>query len=159
MLADLACSISFIQNLTMRMIMKRFTRLTNAHSKEIENLIHRIALHYIYYNFARIHASLRCSPAIGRRCLQETVVYRGYSRSIELNLLAQERGSFLPASARDSRLLLTGIPCHRKRRRFSFFPPLVSCSPTGEWPLSSRRPVVRQTNRMLCLCPPAQKCA
>jgi len=52
------------QNLTMRMSMRRFTRLTNAHSKKIENHIHAIALHYMYYNFARIHASLRCSPAM-----------------------------------------------------------------------------------------------
>jgi IS1 family transposase len=52
------------QNLTMRMSMRRFTRLTNAHSKKIENHIHAIALHYMYYNFVRIHSSLRCSPAM-----------------------------------------------------------------------------------------------
>jgi IS1 family transposase len=52
------------QNLTMRMGMRRFTRLTNAHSKKIENHIHAISLHYMYYNFARIHSTLRCSPAM-----------------------------------------------------------------------------------------------
>jgi IS1 family transposase len=52
------------QNLTMRMCMRRFTRLTNAHSKKIENHIHAISLHYMYYNFARIHSTLRCSPAM-----------------------------------------------------------------------------------------------
>jgi IS1 family transposase len=52
------------QNLTMRMSMRRFTRLTNAHSKKIENHIHAISLHYMYYNFARIHSTLRCSPAM-----------------------------------------------------------------------------------------------
>jgi IS1 family transposase len=52
------------QNLTMRMSMRRFTRLTNAHSKKIENHIHAIALHYMHYNFARYHQSLRCSPAM-----------------------------------------------------------------------------------------------
>jgi IS1 family transposase len=52
------------QNLTMRMSMRRFTRLTNGHSKKIENHIHAIALHYMFYNFARIHSSLRCSPAM-----------------------------------------------------------------------------------------------
>jgi IS1 family transposase len=52
------------QNLTMRMCMRRFTRLTNAHSKKIENHIHAIALHYMYYNFVRMHQSLRCSPAM-----------------------------------------------------------------------------------------------
>jgi IS1 family transposase len=52
------------QNLTMRMSMRRFTRLTNAHSKKIENHVHAISLHYMYYNFAKIHSSLRCSPAM-----------------------------------------------------------------------------------------------
>ena len=52
------------QNLTMRMSMRRFTRLTNAFSKKIENHMHAISLHYMYYNFARIHQTLRCSPAM-----------------------------------------------------------------------------------------------
>lgn len=52
------------QNLTMRMSMRRFTRLTNAHSKKIENHIHAISLHYMHYNFCKIHSSLRCSPAM-----------------------------------------------------------------------------------------------
>lgn len=52
------------QNLTMRMSMRRFTRLTNAHSKKIENHIHAISLHFMYYNFCRIHQSLRVTPAM-----------------------------------------------------------------------------------------------
>jgi IS1 family transposase len=46
------------QNLTMRMNMRRFTRLTNGFSKKIENLEHAVALHFMYYNFARVHKSL-----------------------------------------------------------------------------------------------------
>lgn len=52
------------QNLTMRMGMRRLTRLTNAFSKKIENLEHAVALHFMYYNFVRIHKSLRVTPAM-----------------------------------------------------------------------------------------------
>jgi IS1 family transposase len=52
------------QNLTMRMGMRRFTRLTNGHSKKIENHCAAIALHVAHYNFARRHQTLRMSPAM-----------------------------------------------------------------------------------------------
>ena len=52
------------QNLTMRMHMRRFTRLTNAFSTKVENHMHMVALHLMAYNFTRIHGSLRCSPAM-----------------------------------------------------------------------------------------------
>lgn len=52
------------QNLTMRMHMRRFTRLTNAFSKKIENHCYAIALHFVYYNFAKVHKTLRVTPAI-----------------------------------------------------------------------------------------------
>lgn len=52
------------QNLTMRMGMRRFTRLTNAFSKKIENHAAAIALHFMYYNFVRVHQTLRVSPAM-----------------------------------------------------------------------------------------------
>jgi hypothetical protein len=52
------------QNLTMRMSIRRFTRLTNAFSKKLENLGHAVALHFMYYNFCRIHQSLRITPAM-----------------------------------------------------------------------------------------------
>ena len=48
----------------MRMGMRRFTRLTNAFSKKVENLAHAVSLHFMYYNFARKHKTLGTSPAV-----------------------------------------------------------------------------------------------
>ena len=54
-------STSFVerQNLSMRMHLRRFTRLTNAHSKKVENLAYAIVLYFMYYNFARVHETIR----------------------------------------------------------------------------------------------------
>lgn len=52
------------QNLTIRMSMRRFTRLSNGFSKKVENHAHAVALHFFYYNFGRVHKSLRVTPAM-----------------------------------------------------------------------------------------------
>ena len=52
------------QNLTMRMSMRRFTRLTNAFSKKVDNHRHAVALYFMYYNFCRVHQTLRVTPAM-----------------------------------------------------------------------------------------------
>jgi IS1 family transposase len=59
-------STSFVerQNLTMRMSMRRFTRLTNGFSKKVQNLEHAVAIHFMHYNFGRIHKTLRVTPAM-----------------------------------------------------------------------------------------------
>ncbi|HUO89277.1 MAG TPA: IS1 family transposase [Rhizomicrobium sp.] len=61
-----AISTSYVEraNLTMRMHMRRFTRLTNGFSKKLENHMQAISLHFMFYNFARIHKSLRVTPAM-----------------------------------------------------------------------------------------------
>ena len=61
---DISASYVERQNLTMHMHMRRFTRLTNAFSKKIENHCYAIALHFVYYNFSKIHKTLRVTPAM-----------------------------------------------------------------------------------------------
>jgi len=60
----ISTSICERQNLTVRMSCRRFTRLTNGFSKKFENHVHAVALHFMHYNFARIHQTLRVTPAM-----------------------------------------------------------------------------------------------
>jgi IS1 family transposase len=62
--SKISTSYSERQNLTMRMQMRRFTRLTNGFSKRLENHKHAIALHFVYYNFIRVHQTIKTTPAV-----------------------------------------------------------------------------------------------
>lgn len=62
--AHVSTSYAERQNLTMRMHIRRFTRLTNAFSKKAENHAHSVALNFMYYNFVRLHSKLRVTPAM-----------------------------------------------------------------------------------------------
>jgi IS1 family transposase len=68
------------QNLTMRMGMRRFTRLTNGFSKKVENLAHAVSLHYMHYNFARPHQTL--TKKYGRTCLAGSTTCSRHARTV-----------------------------------------------------------------------------
>ena len=67
------------QNLTMRMGMRRFTRLTNGFSKKVENLAHAVSLHYCHYNFARVHQTLGCTPVEQARDVRQRPALVGHA--------------------------------------------------------------------------------
>ncbi|HEX2852507.1 MAG TPA: IS1 family transposase [Opitutaceae bacterium] len=62
--AEISTSLVERQNLTMRMHMRRLTRLTNAFSKKVENFRAAVSLHFAYYNFVKMHGTIRCTPAL-----------------------------------------------------------------------------------------------
>ena len=90
-------STSFVerQNLTMRMHMRRFTRLTNGFSKKIENHANAVALHFMFYNFCKIHKTLRVTPA-----MESGIANHVWSIEELLNLVsapvAKKRGAYKP---------------------------------------------------------------
>jgi len=82
-------STSFIerQNLTVRMAMRRFTRLTNGFSKRLQNHKYAVALHYFHYNFIRIHKSIETTPAVAAEVTNQEWTMLDFVRKLE----AEER--------------------------------------------------------------------
>jgi IS1 family transposase len=82
------------QNLTMRMAMRRFTRLTNAFSKKVENLRAAVALHFAHYNFVRIHSSLRMTPAMAAGVSDHIWTMEDLAAMIDGNYTPKPRGPY-----------------------------------------------------------------
>jgi len=94
---NLCCvSTSFVerQNLNIRMHMRRFTRLTNAFSKKIENHAHAFALTAMYYNFVRIHQTLRVTPAMAAGVTNKLWEMKDLVAMIEATETPKKRGSY-----------------------------------------------------------------
>lgn len=93
-------STSFVerQNLTMRMHMRRFTRLTNAFSKKLENHMYAVALHFVYYNWCKIHKTLRVTPAMEAK-LTKTVMKIEDIANLATHTAPKTRGSYKKKAA------------------------------------------------------------
>lgn len=92
------------QNLTMRMSMRRFTRLTNAFSKKIENHEHAVALHFFHYNFIRKHQTLKTTPAVAAGLANKALTILDLVRMIEEEegKLGGRLTDYLPAASKSS---------------------------------------------------------
>lgn len=83
------------QNLTMRMSMRRFTRLTNAFSKKFENHCHALALYFVFYNFCRVHKTLGATPAMASGLVEAVMHMRDIVGLIDMaNPVSAMRGSY-----------------------------------------------------------------
>jgi len=96
-------STSFVerQNLTMRMSMRRFTRLTNAFSKKVENHVHALSLYFVHYNFMRIHKTLRVTPAMAAGLTDKIMGWEDIIAIMdagEKNFLMRKRAAMLDES-------------------------------------------------------------
>ena len=89
-------STSFVerQNLTMRMSMRRFTRLTNGFSKKFDNHVHALALYFVHYNFCRIHKSLRVSPAMAAGVTDRLWSFDDILAKIDVAKVPAKRGPY-----------------------------------------------------------------
>lgn len=86
------------QNLTMRMHMRRFTRLTNGFSKKVENHMHAVSLHFMFYNFAKVHKTLRVTPAMEAGISDHVWTIEEIVRLVP-EPVAKKRGPYKPRAA------------------------------------------------------------
>lgn len=87
------------QNLTMRMSMRRFTRLTNAFSKKLDNHIHALSLYFVFYNFCRIHKTLKVSPAMAAGVSDRLWSYDDILARVDADAVKPVRGPYKKRSA------------------------------------------------------------
>lgn len=93
-LAHVSTSYAERQNLTMRMSMRRFTRLTNAFSKKFENHAHMVAIYAVHYNFLRIHKTLRVTPAMAANLSQALMAWPEIVEMMDADFQPKKRGPY-----------------------------------------------------------------
>ncbi len=96
------------QNLTMRMHMRRFTRLTNGFSKSVENHAYAVALHFMYYNFVKMHKTLRCTPAMAAGIssrLWEVSDIVALVEKTEASVTPKTRGTYKPRQPKTAKVI------------------------------------------------------
>lgn len=91
------------QNLTMRMSMRRFTRLTNAFSKKLDNHIHALSLYFVFYNFCRIHKTLKVSPAMAAGVTDRLWSFDDVLAKIDAAKVQAKRGPYKKRTAEISK--------------------------------------------------------
>ncbi len=97
-------STSFVerQNLTMRMSMRRFTRLTNGFSKKFENHAHMVAIYAVHYNWLRIHKTLRVTPAMAAGLSDALLSWSDIVAMMDADMPAKKRGPYKKRAAENS---------------------------------------------------------
>jgi IS1 family transposase len=93
-MAHISTSYAERQNLTMRMSMRRFTRLTNAFSKKFENHAHMVAIYAVHYNFLRVHKTLRVTPAMAANLSQTAMNWTDIVDLMDADVPAKKRGPY-----------------------------------------------------------------
>jgi IS1 family transposase len=93
-MAHVSTSYAERQNLTMRMSMRRFTRLTNAFSKKFENHAHMVAIYAVHYNFLRVHKTLRVTPAMAANLSQTVMSWADIVVLMDADVPAKKRGPY-----------------------------------------------------------------
>jgi IS1 family transposase len=85
-------------NLTMRMHNRRFTRLTNAFSKKFENHAHMVAIYAVWYNFLRIHKTLRVTPAMAADLSKTVLNWSDIVEAMDADFVPAKRGPYKKAA-------------------------------------------------------------
>ncbi len=100
-------STSYVErsNLTMRMSMRRFTRLTNAFSKKIDNHVHMLSIYFVWYNWIRIHKTLRITPAVAASLTDRLMDWKEILAQMDVLEVPAKRGPYKKRNAQNSTLL------------------------------------------------------